>query len=59
MALGGLNSLKFRRDSRLLIIFGAPQENEAREGATYLEWASGRFRQVRFIPAKELCLPPN
>jgi hypothetical protein len=58
-ALGGLNSLRFRRDSRLLVVPGAPLEDERREGAAYLEWIGGGFRLVRWIPAKALCLPAD
>jgi hypothetical protein len=48
-------NLRFRPDSRLLIIVGAPREDEARDGITYLEWRDGQFRQLRFIPRAEVC----
>ena len=47
--------LLFRRDSSLLVMLGAPNEDEARDGATFLRWTGKSFEQVRFIPAKAFC----
>jgi len=49
------NALRFRRDSRLLVLQGAPQEDPAREGVTYLYWTGARFEQVGFTPARSAC----
>jgi hypothetical protein len=46
---------RFRRDSRLLITLGAPNEDQARDGAGFYEWAGGRFRLLKFIPRKDAC----
>lgn len=51
----GLNSLKFRLDSRLLVVLGAPDEDEDRDGATMLEWTGTALRTVQFIPRHEVC----
>jgi len=48
-------NLRFRPDSRLLIVVGAPREDEARDGVTYLEWTGTQFRELRFIPRRQVC----
>lgn len=48
-------NLRFRPDSRLLILVGAPREDESRDGVTFLEWRDGQFHQLRFIPRAQLC----
>jgi hypothetical protein len=47
--------LRFNRDSRLLVLCGAPGGDEARDGATYLEWTGAGLRALHFIPRAELC----
>ena len=47
--------LLFRRDSALLVMRGAPGEDETRDGVRYLHWTGTRFEQVKFVPAKEIC----
>jgi hypothetical protein len=43
--------IRFRLDSRLLVIFGAPdEEDEAGLGTYYYNFDGGRFRLVRFAP---------
>lgn len=54
-AVPGPGSLRFRRDSRLLAVLGAPGEDEAKEGVTYLEWTGTTLRLVRFVPRSRLC----
>ncbi len=51
----GFNSLRFRLDSRLLVVLGAPGENEERDGATMLEWNGTALRMLRFVPRNQLC----
>jgi hypothetical protein len=47
--------LVFRADSRLLVVLGAPEEDETREGALFLEWTGTALRRLRFVPAAMLC----
>jgi hypothetical protein len=49
-------ALRFRRDSRLMIILGAPKEDQAREGAAFYEWTGERFRLLKFAPRKAACM---
>jgi hypothetical protein len=51
----GFDLLLFRADSSLLVMLGAPNEDETRDGVAYLHWTGKSFEQVRFIPAKSLC----
>lgn len=48
--------LAFRKDSALLVVLGAPGEDEARAGLTWLRWTGRRFEQVRFTPQSALCV---
>ncbi|HEY5712132.1 MAG TPA: hypothetical protein VIT38_09565 [Allosphingosinicella sp.] len=48
-------NLRFRPDSRLLILVGAPREDESRDGVTFLEWRDGTFHELRFIPRAQVC----
>jgi hypothetical protein len=48
-------NLRFRLDSRLLIVLGAPGEDEAREGAGYYLWDGKAFAPLKFIPRKDAC----
>lgn len=47
--------LNFRRDSRLLVVRGAPDSDLERVGLSYFEWRDARLNLVRYIPAGELC----
>ena len=47
--------LNYRRDSRLLIAAGSPNEDESREGLSYYLWQHDKFRLIRFIPSAKLC----
>ena len=47
--------LRFRRDSRLMIVLGAPKEDEARGGAAFYEWTGASFKLVKFVPRKQAC----
>lgn len=49
------NALRFRADSRLIAILGAPDEEEARDGISFFEWTGRALRPVRFVPRRELC----
>jgi hypothetical protein len=48
-------ALHFERDSRLLIIEGAPRENLRREGVLFGEWTGTRFRTIRWVPRRLSC----
>jgi hypothetical protein len=47
--------LRFTRDSRLLIVLGAPHEDARRDGIAYLEWTGKTFRPVAFFPRDQVC----
>ncbi len=55
----GVNSdfynLRFRLDSQLLVVLGAPQEDETRDGAGFYRWDGARFSLLKFIPRNEAC----
>ena len=51
----GVETLNYRRDSRLLVVIGAPNEDLKRDGMTYFEWRSGKLRLLRFVPTGKLC----
>lgn len=51
------HALRFRADSRLLVVLGAPDADEARHGASYFEWTGRALRPLRFVPRAELCGP--
>lgn len=53
--VSGYNSLRFRRDSRLLIVLGAPGEDDARDGVSYLAWRGTAMRLLRFVPRDRMC----
>jgi hypothetical protein len=57
--LSGPNAeaLNFRRDSRLLIILGAPHEDETRNGASFYLWNGASFRLLKFVPQSRACRP--
>jgi hypothetical protein len=45
----------FRADSSLLVVLGAPGEDEARDGVHFLHWTGARFEEVKFIEALTIC----
>jgi hypothetical protein len=45
-ARDGNGGLRYRLDSRLLILLGALDERADREGATYFSFEEGTFRQI-------------
>lgn len=48
-------NLRFRPDSRLLVVLGAPEGDEARHGAAWFEWTGTALRPLRFVPRRDLC----
>lgn len=51
----GYNSLRFRRDSRLLVILGAPNEDETRDGVGFYDWTGVSLKLLRFVPGAAAC----
>ena len=49
------NALEFRITSRLLILSGAPNGDEARDGVAYYEWLGTGLKLLRFVPAASAC----
>ncbi len=54
-AQSNFNALRFKPGSNLLVIQGAPNEDERRDGLTFLDWTGRAFRLVAFVPAADLC----
>jgi hypothetical protein len=48
-------TLTYRSDSRLLVILGSINDNEARAGAHLFVWSDGRLARIRFVPEDNLC----
>jgi len=46
--------LRFRADSRLLVVLGAPKEDEARDGVAFYEWTGVELKSLRFMPRHEI-----
>jgi len=51
--------LRFRADSRLIIVVGAPNEDQGREGIAYYSWNGRSVDLLKFLPASQLCPPPT
>jgi hypothetical protein len=49
------NSLRFRLDSNLLVVLGAPGENEKSDGIFFYEWSGSELKLLKFIPAELAC----
>lgn len=47
--------MRFRADSALLVLMGAPDEDESAEGVTYYRWTGERFELVKRIAADKAC----
>jgi hypothetical protein len=54
-----VDTLNYRRDSRLLIVVGSPNEKSARAGVSYYLWRSEKLSLIRFTPAAKLCALPK
>lgn len=52
---GTLGGVEFARDSRLLVLAGAPREDEAREGVASYVWTGRGFQRVDFMPRAQVC----
>jgi hypothetical protein len=49
------DELSFRRDSRLLITVGAPDEDESREGIAFYVWNDRSLDKLAFISRAAVC----
>jgi hypothetical protein len=49
--------LRFRADSRLLIVLGAPKEDEARDGVAFYGWTGETLKPLRFISRHQILAP--
>ncbi len=54
---GGIKveTLNYRKDSRLLIAFGRINEDRKTEGMSYFLWQSGKLTLIRFVSEANLC----
>ncbi|MET0308848.1 MAG: hypothetical protein ABW023_09095 [Sphingomonas sp.] len=52
---GDIERLTYRRNSRLLVLFGMRNEDERTSGVTLYDWRAGKPHLVRFVPAERLC----
>lgn len=43
-------ALRYRADSRLLILFGTPENKAENRGISYFVWENDRMRRIRFVP---------
>ena len=50
-----VETLNYRKDSRLLVVVGTPNENLNNEGMSYYLWQSGKLTLLRFVPKAKLC----
>ncbi|HEX4506673.1 MAG TPA: hypothetical protein VH722_13150, partial [Alphaproteobacteria bacterium] len=41
--------LRFRTDSRLLVVLGAPREDGARDGVAFYKWTGAGLKLLRFV----------
>lgn len=54
-----VDTLTYRRNSRLLAVVGSPNEQAERAGISYYVWQFGKLKLVRFLPAFKLCGLPE
>ena len=53
-----VDSLFYRRSSRLLVAIGSPNENRERAGISYYVWRSNQLKLIRFDAASKVCNLP-
>lgn len=49
----------FSLSSRLLVIVGAPNEDESRDGVAFYEWTGSQLTLLRFVPRLQACVPES
>jgi hypothetical protein len=47
--------LRFRRDSTLLIVLGAPGEDRRRDGIAFYRWNGTALKALAFVPRDQVC----
>jgi hypothetical protein len=47
--------LRFRRDSTLLIVLGAPGEDRRRDGIAFYHWNGTALKSLAFLPRDQVC----
>jgi hypothetical protein len=47
--------LRFRRDSTLLIVLGAPGEDRRRDGIAFYRWNGTALKSLAFFPRHQVC----
>jgi hypothetical protein len=47
--------IRYRLDSRLLVVLGAPNEDQAREGVAFYEWTGSKLKLLRLVRRAEAC----
>ncbi len=52
-------SLRFRPDSRLLVVLGAAGEKQDRDGVSFYVWTGATLKPLRFVPRSTLCASPG
>jgi hypothetical protein len=52
-----VETLTYRKDSRLLIVVGTRNEDLKTEGMSYFEWRHDKLTLLRFVPRSKLCGP--
>jgi len=48
-------SFRYRKDSKLLVVIGAPDEDAVRGGAFYYLLTGERVKLIHFTPAQKKC----
>ncbi|RUL78261.1 hypothetical protein [Dyella choica] len=46
----------FSLSSRLLVIVGAPNEDESHDGVAFYEWTGSQLKLLRFVPRLQACV---
>lgn len=46
----------FNVSSRLLVIVGAPNEDESHDGVAFYEWTGSQLKLLRFVPRLQACV---
>jgi hypothetical protein len=47
------DALRYRLDSNLLMVLGAPKEDEKRDGIAYYRWDGASLKRVSFLRSKK------
>ncbi len=48
-------ALRFRRDSKVIAVLGAPNEDAAREGITWYRWTGHSLQKLAFVALAKIC----